>query len=288
VPRPISDGGWVSVHAFYQDDADNLLRGVVGPLVADLAANGIAEEFFFLRYWDGGPHLRLRVRPLVSGDRATVERIVCGRFEEYLSRAPSEDRLSATDYARAAEALAHREGLASYMERPYPNNTALLVPYRREHDRYGHGAAMDAVERHFVESSRIALRAVRLRPSTGQRLAVAYAVLLLSRFVGGGSLGTPPAGGDSRTAAVFGLAGRMRALAAGAATSTRTGTLIDWARSLITLSQGRTAAAADGPTADIRAVLDLCAHLICNRLGLYIDTESAIRAVLADALDSGD
>src|SRR5262249_32933433 len=157
----------------------HLLSDVVAPLVADLATAGMAEDYFFLRYWDGGPHLRLRVRPYMRADRADVERLVCARFEAYLRRSPSPQTLSAEQYVRTAGHLARMEGVASHTERPYPNNTVLPVPYHREHDRFGHGAAMDAVERHFVESSRIALRAVRLGASVEQRTAAVCAMLLL-------------------------------------------------------------------------------------------------------------
>ncbi|UUZ50969.1 hypothetical protein LP420_15950 [Massilia sp. B-10] len=49
---------WIALHAHVGKHEDGLLRDVVAPLLA--AVPVAPERFFFLRYWSGGPHLRLR------------------------------------------------------------------------------------------------------------------------------------------------------------------------------------------------------------------------------------
>ncbi len=54
---------WVSVHVHYQTGLDRLLTEAVDPLIRRLGEEGLHNGWFFLRYWDGGTHLRLRIRP---------------------------------------------------------------------------------------------------------------------------------------------------------------------------------------------------------------------------------
>ncbi|MFC4585737.1 lantibiotic dehydratase C-terminal domain-containing protein [Sphaerisporangium corydalis] len=333
------ESAWVSAHVFYQGDLDPLITGVVAPLVAELDAAGLAREFFFLRYWDGGPHLRLRVLPATDGAadaadasgvtdrrtggvRAEVERLVAERFGDHLARYPSAGHPDPEEYARMARSLAEREHLTSYSERPHPPNSVSFIPYRREHDRYGHGPAIEAVERHFAESSRIALRVVTLGVPADRRATAAGALILLTWFIGEpdpgrlaswtGDLGPggraswtggrrrAPDGDDARRDKVTGLARRMRALAA-VQDPPPGGTLADWARSARTLRDTLTALAAEGafvppsrgwegrggiatPGGGVPTVLDICAHLICNRFGLSIVTEAALRRLAAEAV----
>ncbi|HEX2254053.1 MAG TPA: thiopeptide-type bacteriocin biosynthesis protein [Thermoanaerobaculia bacterium] len=63
-------GAWVGVHLFLDGErgevassGDRVLREVVGPLVRELAAAGALARYFFIRYAEGGPHLRLRLQP---------------------------------------------------------------------------------------------------------------------------------------------------------------------------------------------------------------------------------
>lgn len=319
------ESAWVSAHAFYQDDLDPLVVNVVGPLMAELARDRLAREFFFLRYWDGGNHLRLRVRPEQDTRRGEVERLITDRFGDYLARNPAADSVSPEQYARLARSLAQRENVASYAELPYPNNSLSFIPYRREHDRYGPGAAIGAVERHFAESSRIALRVVTLGASPDQRAAAATALILLTWFVaspdqghlaawaahrgtdvpdlGGPGRESPEDAGGQQRDQVIGLARQMRVLAGGAAGWPAAGTLVDWARSVTTLRDALAArvAAGDltapsagwgeprgitaaGPYGGVLTVLDTCAHLICNRLGVSVIAEGAIRRLAAHAV----
>jgi hypothetical protein len=276
---------WVSAHIFYQDDLDPLLTHVVAPLIDELRAGRLAQESFYLRYWDGGPHLRLRVLPTADAGRSAVERRIADRFGDYLARNPSADRMSSMEYARLARTLAHREGLTSYAEHRYPNNSTVLIPYRPEYHRYGQGQAMRAVERHFAESSRIALRAITMGTSPPRRTTAAVAIVLLTWFtapVVPTAAAVEPSGSLAEVAR---LARQMRELAARAGTSSARGMLIDWARSIATLRDAlATHLGPLDPTDDVTRVLDSCAHLICNRLGVSMAAEHALRGLAASVL----
>src|SRR4051812_9895077 len=83
------ESDWVSAHVFYHENLDALLTDAAGPLVAELAGRGLAGAAFFLRYWDGGPHLRFRALPTDPAHRAEVERVIAERFEKYLAENPA-------------------------------------------------------------------------------------------------------------------------------------------------------------------------------------------------------
>jgi thiopeptide-type bacteriocin biosynthesis protein len=303
IDRAGHGSAWVSAHAFFHDDLDLLVTNVVAPLADELAVEGMASELFFLRYWDGGPHLRLRVLPTPGASRGEVQGLVGERFGHYLSCNPSADHMSAAQYAALAPELARKENMRSWTTRPYPNNSVSFIAYRREHERYGHGAAMQAVERHFAESSRIALPVVTLAAPAKRRATLALGCILATWFVGctdPASLRTwlgnrhrsgaahPPTAQAGELSRTVELARTARHLAEGGPGSLGDGALASWTRSMTglraALSVGQ--AAVSGADDGVLRVLDLCAHLICNRLGVSIVAEPALRKLAAQAIDS--
>jgi thiopeptide-type bacteriocin biosynthesis protein len=300
VDRARHGAAWVSAHAFFQDDLDLLVRHVVAPLTDELAAEGMSSEFFFLRYWDGGPHLRLRVLPASGVSRGEVQRLIGHQFGQYMSRNPSSDRLSAEEYPAIAGQLARQENIRSWADRPYPNNSVSFIGYQREHERYGHGVSMQAVERHFAESSRIALRVLTLAVPTERRATLALGCILATWFVGCSDPGRgrtwfgdrcrsgvehPVAASDlTRT---IDLARTARQLAESRpAPRDGDGALAYWTRSMVALRAALAAGepAVPGPDDGVLRVLDLCAHLICNRLGVSPVAEEALRRLAAQAV----
>jgi thiopeptide-type bacteriocin biosynthesis protein len=303
----MDEHGWISAHLFYHADADLLLTRLVGPLTADLAADRLADRFFFLRYWDGGPHLRLRLAPRPGcGDevRARLRARAAGFFERHPSPAPLDSR----GYAAQAAVLAAAEGVPDYLPHPRPADSLEFIPYRREHHRYGHGSSMDAVEEHFVEASRIALELVATGMPAGFRTTAAYSTLLVAWLASGTApaqarWGGPPRGPAlARAEAAYDRQReKLRAIARAAHAQVRhatraevhhathevrggggprAGALAGWARSLTRLRAALELLT--GPPAP--AVIDLCAHLMCNRLGVSVHEESHLRHLAARAL----
>jgi thiopeptide-type bacteriocin biosynthesis protein len=300
VDRAGHGSAWVSAHVFFHDDLDLLVTDVVAPLVDRLAVDGTASEFFFLRYWDGGPHLRLRVLPAVGAYRDDVQRLIGERFGRYLSRNPSADRMVAVEYPPIAAELARRENVGSWSDRLYPNNSVFFIAYQREHERYGHGASMRAVERHFAESSRIALRVLTLAVPAGRRATLALGCILATWFVGGcdsdrgrtwladryaGGVEHPPTAGDLTATIALARTARRLADSGPSPRGDGDGALACWTRSTTALRTALSAGEPVVPGADgVPRVLDLCAHLICNRLGVAPVVEQALRRLAAHAV----
>jgi hypothetical protein len=294
-----ADNPWLSAHAFYHGDLDRLLLDVAAPLTDGLTGDGAITHHFFLRYWAGGPHLRLRVLPSGEDVRAEVVRRIREHFEDYFARHPAPDRMTPGEYAETARWLAGVEGVP-YPAELRPNNSLAFLPYEREHAKYGHGSTIEAFERHSAESSRIALDVLRTGPSADHRSTAGAAMVLLAWFAAaddpaeltGWTRRTPllaggrapePAGEEQRHRLVelaklmYVLAGRWPGLGGD-------GTLLSWARSVGTLRQALEARPAYRGRAVFR-VLNSCAHLVCNRLGVGLTEEDALRHHTADAVE---
>lgn len=127
-------GLWRSYHLFYHGDLDRAVRLFVQPTVATLLDDGSIDSFYFVRYGLGGPHLRLRIRPVpdraLDAD-AVVERVAT----EFLDRWPSTEPLETEELQRR-----QRIFLADSREedvRTYPDNSLRKFPVRFELERYG-------------------------------------------------------------------------------------------------------------------------------------------------------
>ncbi|MCF6471837.1 hypothetical protein FAF44_26090 [Nonomuraea sp. MG754425] len=275
---------WVSAHLFYQGSLDRVLTGLVGPLLRELPA----ERAFFLRYWDGGPHVRLRVLPADPADEPGIRDLIGERATRFFAAEPSADLLGDAEYLRRARRFGAREGVA-FAERMYANNSAVFLPYEPEHRRYGTGASLAGVERHFHESSRLALNVVEDGLTADRRETGVLCFLLVSWLLAADdparSARRRLARPDDRSEPLY---DRQRARLRHAVTAMDRvrrgwpqlpdGNLRRWTSSL-----ARMIAALDGPSPE--RVADLCAHLFANRVGVRIDTERSLRHLAARAVE---
>ena len=127
---------WLSAKLYCgQASTDAVLRGVVAPVVAEALRGGACESWFFLRYRDPQPHIRLRLNG--PADR------VAGELLPLLHRAsrPLSD-----------------SGLVWRTE---------VDTYTREVDRYGGPAGIVLAERVFRADSEAALTTIMLLSSDG-------------------------------------------------------------------------------------------------------------------------
>ena len=150
---------WASLHVFWRGDLSPVLVEAVAPVEQELRASGAADGFFFIRYGEGGKHLRLRF--------ATAERVGHAALVE-----------------RATDLLRRRlDGLP----RPEdgggvgpPCGTIVEQAYQPEVDRFGGMFTIGVAERCFEASSRAALELLTLIGSSkrSQLQGLAFAMQL--------------------------------------------------------------------------------------------------------------
>ncbi|WP_017607928.1 thiopeptide-type bacteriocin biosynthesis protein [Nocardiopsis xinjiangensis] len=297
---------WVSVHLFHQGEQDRLVLDLVAPVVTELREHGLTDRWFYLRYWNGGPHLRLRVLARTEEAREEIRSVLAARCTGHLARSPSPDLVDQQTYLEQARRFGALEGVEP-VERMYANNSVHLLPYTREHDRYGRGDSLEAVERHFCESSDLALRILGSRPEPTQRETTVLTFLLLSWFTAAEDVGAlarrqldhaaerirfhgPESAERSADALYESSRERLERIAATAGRVVRArdrlrpGSLTDWARSVGRMTDAlRVSGPGDAP-ASTTGVADLCTHLFANRIGVRIDAEGSLRYLAARAV----
>jgi thiopeptide-type bacteriocin biosynthesis protein len=139
---------WQSFHVFLHTgitEADAFLTEDLAPLLDGLTAGRQGAGWFFIRYGEGGPHVRVRVRglgPAAAGLPADLSRLA---------------------------------GARTAVDGPWPSRHAEVraVPYLPETGRYGGSLALPVAEEVFVGSSRIAVLALRQIVSGAARLTLA-------------------------------------------------------------------------------------------------------------------
>ncbi|MBP2052958.1 hypothetical protein J2Z21_005947 [Streptomyces griseochromogenes] len=284
---------WASWHVHQHHGQDRLLVEAVAPLIRAARDDGLADRAFVLRYWDGGPHVRLRLRAPSDAALAALESRVPAELAGWCREHPSERTMGAEEYALLRDRLGDPASAAELV----PDGSVVRAAYAPEYQRYGRGAALAACEEHFDDSTRIALDVLARGPAPSARDSLV--VLVLARFLM--ARGSRVGRGWARRVGETGLPASARLdLTRIAALLERPPSPVErFARSLEQL-EDRLRTAGDGyrppelgfggvafETAgaqDPVATLDICIHLFANRIGVTMPTELTLRASLAQAL----
>ena len=135
------DKMWLAAYLYYNEPWEVFLVDAVEPFVKEVMDNKWAEQYFFIRYWEKGPHIRLRF----LGDKDVLEKEVkpalIKHFETYFKQHPSERQ--DPNWLEDAE--------PEYAW--YPNNTVQFIEYEPETDRYGGPHGLIVSEKQFQHSS---------------------------------------------------------------------------------------------------------------------------------------
>lgn len=146
---------WLSVHLFYAGDLHHLLRHLVIPL-----QQGIGYPAFFIRYWEGGPHIRLRLH-VPATEIQEAKMLLNDVSQDYFTSYPS-----------------CRDD-AAYKGSPLlPNNTLQFIAYEPEVMRYGNFQSIQWAEQQFVASSDYVMKQVAEIPAWTGAVALLHAIKL--------------------------------------------------------------------------------------------------------------
>jgi thiopeptide-type bacteriocin biosynthesis protein len=136
---------WLSLYIYYAPPHDQLLTGLVQPLVEELLLNNLVDRYFFIRYKDRGDHIRLRVQG--NGDKllTEVKPFLNQKIIKYLDEFPST--------VTSGKETGDKEA----------DNSIAFVNYVRETKRYGGQQAIQLAERQFHSSSSTVLKILSSR-----------------------------------------------------------------------------------------------------------------------------
>ena len=176
----MSNTSWLSVHLFYYDNLSALLAECVKPAVEECQARHLVEKYFFIRYWQGGPHIRLRLLPLAEKHEQEIKSILLRHTQAFFVTYPSTSTIDKQQYEEVTGHLSHLEYGQDHRVALYPNNSLHYIPYQPEYEHYGGIKAMPYVETHFMQSSAIALNLCASGMNRKQLMGQATVMILLA------------------------------------------------------------------------------------------------------------
>ncbi len=140
---------WLAAHLYYNEPWEVFITKAIEPYIRTVMRTGIAKQYFFLRYWERGPHIRLRFR----GDATVLEQLLQPNLEEHFY-----------NYFDAKPSERTEPNYPPDLPRDYlwlPNNSVQWIDYEPESNRYGGAIGVKIAERQFQASSDIVLQYIR-------------------------------------------------------------------------------------------------------------------------------
>ena len=132
---------WLAAYLYYGEPWEEFLVKGVQPFVRQVIDGQLAEQYFFIRYWEKGPHIRLRFKGNSNVLDEKVKPMLIEHFEAWFKKNPSER----TDPDWLKNAREEHQW--------FPNNSIQFVDYEPETDRYGGKEAILIAEQQFQVSS---------------------------------------------------------------------------------------------------------------------------------------
>lgn len=164
---------WLAGYLYFAEPWEDFLTQVVGPFVESVMEEHLAEQFFFIRYWELGPHIRLRFKGescMLTGElKSRMETF----FGDFFRKHPSPRR----EPAEVRKLPKDRQWI--------DNNSLKFVPYEPEVQRYGGPVGILMAERQFEISSRAVLSVMEESESWDYERALGAAIQLHLAFAFG-------------------------------------------------------------------------------------------------------
>jgi thiopeptide-type bacteriocin biosynthesis protein len=157
---------WLETHLYYSEPWENFLSQAVAPFVEQMMQHNLAEHFFFIRYWEKGPHIRLHLKGNPQKLETYVKPALLKHFTAYFQAYPS---------ARAEPAWLNQ---LPGPQRWLPNNSIRFVAYEPETGRYGGEQGIPVAEVQFQVSSAAVLAILQQRGNWDYSQALGAAIRL--------------------------------------------------------------------------------------------------------------
>jgi thiopeptide-type bacteriocin biosynthesis protein len=191
--RHAATGEYVSVHIFYNTlDLRPVIIDCVDPLVTALTEQGLISRFFFIRYWENGLHLRLRVLPADPSLDAAVRREIDSHTARFLEQQgslfdPDPDAMAELmrmmyEFEHGKDAFVRNFGQDGRIAL-FPNNSVRYIPYKPEFGRYGGPLGVEIAHENFHVSSLLALEVIRNNNNRFRNAVLGVAFQLMIHFV---------------------------------------------------------------------------------------------------------
>lgn len=182
---------YISAHLFYNArDLRPVVLGCIDPLVNKLKRTGLISSFFFVRYWEGGSHVRLRLRAAEEKVDA-VRQIAAVDISAFFIRHPSMFDADRSEMRAMIRLLFEFEfGKEVFKQKYnsdediliYDNNSYHFIDYKPEFLRYGGRRGIELAHQNFHISSMIAIRSLSENNARMERMVLGIAFQMTLHF----------------------------------------------------------------------------------------------------------
>lgn len=157
---------WLATYLYYAEPWEEFLTDAVKPFVESVLENNLAEQFFFIRYWERGPHIRLRFKGKKNLLEKELKPEIKSCFSDYFRKYPSrrEEPKWATELPKN--------------KRWFANNSIKFIKYEPEFERYGGPVGIVIAESQFEASSQVVLAIIEESKSWDYDRALGAAIQL--------------------------------------------------------------------------------------------------------------
>ncbi len=168
---------WASIHIFLSDPAKNeaFLVDYLPSFARDLVKAGRAKYWFFMRYWEGGPHIRFRFLTSSRQEEQAVVELIRNNISVWKAKVALDKESYYANHTFDGSSI-------PVEELPwYPDGSVEAIQYQPEIHRYGGAYAITANEKLFSLSSSLALvltKATQKNPA--KRYSLALSMMLAS------------------------------------------------------------------------------------------------------------
>lgn len=143
---------WVSSYIFLDTNLDTLLIELIAPLQKELTRKGWITSYFFIRYWEGGPHIRFRVKVTDSTTIPTIEEYIRKKTETYFSTTNTSNYK--LEFNKYAPEIARYGGIKTITlaEEHFKKSSDIVLSSLKQHQgHWGYSTAIaTAIQLHIV------------------------------------------------------------------------------------------------------------------------------------------
>jgi len=141
----MSENQYLSFYIYYAEPWESMLTEAIRPLVKKLIDQELITQYFFIRYWERGPHIRLRFKKESRISDEQISTLVQSDLSSFILNFPSKLLLTPE--------MEERKIAESWRK----NNQIFSIAYQPEINRYGGVNGLPLAELQFFASSRVVL-----------------------------------------------------------------------------------------------------------------------------------
>ncbi|MDT0716827.1 thiopeptide-type bacteriocin biosynthesis protein [Staphylococcus chromogenes] len=160
---------WKSYHIFIHDYTYHDI--FVKDYLSNLLHSENIDNYFFIRYWQGGPHIRLRMK---ISDADKMKDLLVEEVKNFKEIYTTSITLNPDDFYQKQNF--YGENIESEDLYWYKDLTVIEIPYIPEYNRYGGKEYISYSEKIFKESSKVVLCVLEKQPKLNKKIL--YSVLI--------------------------------------------------------------------------------------------------------------